>query len=284
MLVTLKDVLDMAEKEKYAIGAFNTPNLECIMAVIHSAEHFNVPVVISHAELHEPVMQLSVIGPIMVQMAKRAKVPVCVHLDHGETLAYLKQALDLGFTSIMYDGSMLPYEENLHNTREAILLARKTGASVEAELGTLGRSEAGGEERAEDKADVYTDPELAKKFVEESGIDALAVSFGTVHGLYTTQPNLDFVRIETIRSLVHMPLVMHGGSGVSPEDYTTAIRKGIRKINYYTYMSQQGVLAVEKLLCERKVTFFHDIAKTAVRAMEEDVKNAMSVFYRKIRV
>ncbi len=280
MLVTLNEALEIAEKEDFAIGAFNTPNLECMMAVINSAEYYNVPVIISHAQLHEAIMPLSTIGPIMLLMAKNAKVPVCVHLDHGESLEYLKQALDIGFTSIMYDGSVLSYEENVKNTIQAVAMAKKMGASVEAEIGVLGRSEAGGKEAVEEKADVYTDPDLAKKFVEETGIDALAAIFGTAHGVYKTKPKLDFPRIEKIKSLVSIPLVMHGGSGVSPEDYTTAISKGIRKINYYTYMSREGVFAAKKLL-KTEVGFFHDIADTAVKAMEEDVKKAMKIFYKK---
>lgn len=143
MLVTLKEILHIAERENYAAGAFNTPNLECLLAVIRNAEELNVPVIISHAELHEQVAPLADIGPVMVFMAKEAKIPVCVHLDHGETLEYLQEALDMGFTSIMYDGSLLSYEENVANTKKAVGMTTKTGASVEAEIGVLGGREAG---------------------------------------------------------------------------------------------------------------------------------------------
>lgn len=134
MLVTLSEILQLAEAKKCAVGSFNTPNLESIMAVIGAAEELNVPVIIMHAEVHEPMMPISVIGPIMIERAKAAKVPVCVHLDHGETLAYLDQALNIGFTSVMFDGSALPYEENVANTKIAVKLAHAKGASVEAEL------------------------------------------------------------------------------------------------------------------------------------------------------
>lgn len=281
MLVTLKEALDMAEKGYFAVGAFNTPNLECLLAVIRNAEELNVPVIISHAELHEQVAPLADIGPVMAFMAKEAKVPVCVHLDHGETLEYLQEALDMGFTSIMYDGSLLSYEENVANTRKAVEMAAKVGASVEAEIGVLGGREAGAKPVESKAEDLYTDPDLAKKFVEETGIDALAASFGTAHGIYKVKPKLDFERIEKIRSLVQVPLVMHGGSGVSQEDYKTAISKGIRKINYYSYMSNAGAKAAKELLETQEVTFFHDIADIAEKAMKEDVRRAMEVFYKK---
>lgn len=281
MLVTLNEVLKIAEKKNYAIGAFNTPNFECLLAVIQNAEEMDVPVIISHAELHEEIAPLKDIGPVMVFMAKKAKIPVCVHLDHGETLEYLQQALDMGFTSIMYDGSLLPYEKNVENTRRAVEMAARTDASVEAEIGILGGREAGAETAARKAEDLYTDPELAKRFVEDTGIDALACSFGTAHGIYKVKPKLDFERIEKIESLVRIPLVMHGGSGVSQEDYKTAISKGIRKINYYSYMSNAGTRAAKELLNTHEVTFFHDIADAARKAMKEDVRKAMNVFYEK---
>ena len=278
MLVTLNEVLKMAEEGNYAVGAFNTPNLECLLSVLHNAERMNVPVIISHAQLHEEIAPLAEIGPVMLAMAKEAKVPVCVHLDHGETLDYLQKALDMGFTSIMYDGSMLPYDENVENTRKAVEMAKKTGASVEAEIGIMGGREAGaksGEQKAED---LYTDPELAKRFVEDTGIDALACSFGTAHGIYKVKPKLDFERIEKIKSLINLPLVMHGGSGVSPEDYKKAIARGVRKINYYSYMSNAGTKAAKEMLAKEEVTFYHDVAMTAQKAMEADVAKAMNVF------
>ncbi len=279
MLATLKEVLKMAEENNYAVGAFNTPNFECLLAVIRNAEEMDVPVVISHAELHEEIAPLKDIGPVMLYMAKEAKVPVCVHLDHGETLGYLQQALDMGFTSIMYDGSLLSYEENVENTKKAAAMAAKTGASVEAELGVLGGREAGAGSAGQKAENLYTDPEMAKRFVEDTRIDALACSFGTAHGIYKVKPKLDFERIGRIKALVKIPLVMHGGSGVSPEDYRRAISKGIRKINYYSYMSNAGTKAVKNLLDTQEVTFFHDLAYAAQKAMKEDIQKAMDVFY-----
>ena len=276
MLVTLNEILTIAEERKCAIGAFNTPNLECITAVLNAAEKLNVPVMITHAELHESVAPLAVIGPVMVQAARNAKVPVCVHLDHCETLSYMEQALKMGFTGVMYDGSTLQYEENVANTKIAVAMAKKYGANVEAEIGQLASREGGTEANA--GGPVYTDPDLAVKFCAETGIDALAPSFGTAHGIYKSKPVLDLDRVKVIAEKTKLPLVMHGGSGVSDEDYRIAIQNGIRKINYYSYMSKAGVGAVKAMLEAEDVTFFHDLALVAQNAMENNAAKAMSIF------
>lgn len=304
MLVNLKDILLLAEAKKIAVGSFNTPNLESIQAVIGAAEELNVPVIIMHAEVHESISPLDIIGKVMVQCAKDAKVPVCVHLDHGENLNYLNRALELGFTSVMYDGSALPYEENVANTRIAVSLAKKFGASVEAEIGTLGKRELGyqaTESAEDDPKQVYTDPYDAERFVKETGIDALACSFGTAHGLYLTKPKLDMKVLDEIKKRVDVPLVMHGGSGVSDEDYKTVIAKGIRKINYYTYMAKAGgenigkhfqvsqipiskdgkeytvyYTVIEK--SQEKPTYYHEIVSWGIQAMKENVIKALKVF------
>ena len=275
MLVNLVEILKPAEERKYAVGAFNTPNLECINAVLNAAERLNVPVILSHAELHEPAAPLAVIGPVMVEAAKKAKVPVCVHLDHCETLSYMRQALDIGFTGVMYDGSLLPYEENLANTKKAVAMAKKYNCGVEAELGALASREGG---TSAGVGPVYTDPDQAAVFCEETGIDALAPSFGTAHGIYKSRPVLDLERVRVIAEKTGLPLVMHGGSGVSPEDYRTGIQNGLRKINYYSYMSKAGVNAVKELLEKEDVTFFHDLALAAQKAMEADAEKAMRIF------
>ena len=275
MLVNLVEILKLAEEKKCAVGAFNTPNLECINAVLDAAERLNVPVIISHAELHEPVAPLTVIGPVMAEAAKKAKVPVCVHLDHCETLSYMQQALDIGFTGVMYDGSLLPYEENLANTKVAVAMAKKYNSGVEAELGSLASREGGD---SAGSGPVYTDPDQALIFCRETGIDALAPSFGTAHGIYKSRPVLDLERVKIIAEKTGLPLVMHGGSGVSPDDYRTGIRNGLRKINYYSYMSRAGVNAVKELLGKEDVTFFHDLAMAAQKAMEADAEKAMRVF------
>ncbi len=276
MIVSLNEIMAIAKENNYAIGAFNTPNLECITAVLDAAEKLNVPVILSHAELHEPVAPLAIIGPVMVEAAKKAKVPVCVHLDHCETLSYMEEALKMGFTGVMYDGSVLPYEENVANTKKAVAMAKEYGANVEAEIGQLASREGGEGENA--GGPVYTDPDLAVKFCNETGIDALAPSFGTAHGIYKSKPVLDLERVKTISELTGLPLVMHGGSGVSDEDYRIAIKNGIRKINYYSYMAKAGVNAVKEMLDTEDVTFYHDLALAAQKAMEENAAKAMKVF------
>ena len=285
MLVTLKEILAIAEERNIAIGAFNATGLEAIEAEIVAAEQLNLPVIIQFAQCHETLVPLSTIGPIMVDMAKKASVPVCVHLDHGETLEYLEEAMKIGFTGIMYDGSVLPYEENVANSKKAVKMAKKYGASVEAELGSMGKRESGtGDGSEQDDTKIYTDPDLAAKFVEETGIDALACSFGTTHGIYLTKPKLDFDIVKMVREKTgNIPVVMHGGSGVSKEDYCKAVEAGVRKINYFTYMDKAGGNAVVKYLNELEEgapAFFSSIFTAAREAMKEDVKAAMKVFAR----
>lgn len=272
MLVTLKNILKIAEAKKCAIGSFNTPNFESLKAVIGAAEELNQPVIIMHAQVHEEMglCKMDEIAPIMLFMADRASVPVCVHLDHGTDLDYVKKGLDLGFTSVMYDGSTLPDEINFANTAIAVEMAHKTGASVEAEIGSMGARESG----AEGGDSIYTTPSAAKKFSEETGIDALACAFGTAHGIYLKEPKLDFARLDEINKITNVPIVMHGGSGVSHEDYRKVISLGVRKINYYTYMAKAGGEAVSG----KTYGQFHDAVNDAIAAMKADVKKAISVF------
>ncbi len=272
MLVTLKTILKIAEAKKCAIGSFNTPNLESLKAVIGAAEELNQPVILMHAQIHEEMglCNMEEIAPIMLFMADRATVPVCVHLDHGTDLDYVKKGLDLGFTSVMYDGSTLPDELNFANTAIAVEMAEKTGASVEAEIGSMGARESG----AAGGESIYTSPQAAKKFSEETGIDALACAFGTAHGIYLKEPKLDFARLDEIHKMTDVPLVMHGGSGVSHEDYRKVIALGVRKINYYTYMAKAGAEAIS----QKSYTQFHDAVRDAIAAMKADVEGAMKVF------
>lgn len=284
MIATLNDVMKIAEEKQIAIGSFNTPNLESLQAVIEASEELDLPVIIQFAQCHEEWIPLSTIGPIMVEMAKRAAVPVCVHLDHGETMEYLQQALDIGFTAIMYDGSTLSYEENLENTVKAVQMAAKTGASVEAELGSMGRRESGADDDtgADDETKIYTDPTQAADFVKETGIDALACSFGTTHGIYLREPKLDFDVVKNVRAKTNgTPIVMHGGSGVSRDDYAKAIKAGVRKINYFTYMDKSGgtaALEYLKAVEDDEPIFFSSIIAASREAMKKNVKSAMEMF------
>ena len=285
MLVTLKEILSIAEERKIAVGSFNVSGLEAIEAELGAAEELGLPVILQFAQCHESLVPLRTIGPVMVEMAKKASVPVCVHLDHGETLAYLNEALEIGFTGIMFDGSALSYEENVKNTVKAVENARRFGASVEAELGSMGKRETGsGSDGAgvNDATKIYTDPQLAASFVKETGIDALACSFGTTHGIYLTEPKLDFDVVKNVRkSCSGIPVVMHGGSGVSAEDFHRAVAAGVRKINYFTYMDKAGGTAAAAYLSglkEGQPVFFSAILTAARSAMKENVKSAMKVF------
>ena len=284
MLVTLNEVMKIAEEKGIAIGSFNTPNLESLQAIIEAAEELNLPVIIQFAQCHEPWIPLTLIGPIMVDAAKKATVPVCVHLDHGETLEYLETALEIGFTGIMYDGSVLSYVENLENTKKAVAMAKKYGASVEAELGSMGKRESGtdGNSGECDDTKIYTNPKQAEGFIKETGIDALACSFGTTHGIYLTKPKLDFDVVKNVRAVSdNIPVVMHGGSGVSKDDFKKAIEAGVRKVNYFTYMDKSGGNAAElyiKGLKDGEPVFFSSIVEAAREAMKENVKDAMKMF------
>lgn len=273
MLVTLKEILAIANARGCAVGSFNTPNMASIRAVIAAAEELNEPVILMHAQVHEEMglCKMDEITPVMLFFADRASVPVCVHLDHGTDLDYIKRGLDIGFSSVMYDGSTLDEKLNFANTSIAVGMASACGASVEAEIGSMGARESG----AEGGESIYTDPDDAERFARETGIDALACAFGTAHGLYLKQPKLDFDRLKKIASLTSVPLVMHGGSGVSHADYKRVIELGIRKINYYTYMAKAGGSAVCDL---GDKTFYHDIELAAIDGMKADVMSAMRVF------
>lgn len=289
MLVSLTELMKDAEEKGYAVGAFNAVSFESLRAIIAAAEETGKGVILNHAEVHFPIMPLEVIAPIMVDMAKKAKVPVCVHLDHGNSLETCMKAIQLGFTSVMLDVSGADYEENVAQTALMCRLAHSVGVTVEAELGhifqsDIGVGEAGEQETLDSFAsaeDVYTDPDMAKDFVERTGVDALAIAFGTAHGVYQVKPKLDLDRIKMIKEKIDVPFVMHGGSGLTKEEFQTAIRNGIRKINYYTYMALAGGKAIKDFIdskAEGANVFYHDIPGIAMEAMKENVKEAINIF------
>lgn len=290
MLVSLKELMEDAEKVGYAVGAFNVSNLESLMAIMQAAEETGRGVILNYAEVHAPFLSMEQAALIMLDAAKKAKVPVCVHLDHGSSMESCIQAIRLGFTSVMLDASAEDYETNVRETKEIVRLAHSVGVTVEAELGHIFSSDMGLAESPKEAEtlesfdsaeDVYTDPATAKDFVERTGVDVLAIAFGTTHGIYTKKPKLDLERITKIKEAIDIPFVMHGGSGLSKEEFQTAIRNGIRKINYYTYMTLAGGRAVKEALDQKSPdenVFFHDIPMIAVEAMKENVKEAIQVF------
>ncbi len=289
MLVSLNELLTTARKQKKAVGAFNGTTFESIRAIIQAAEEMNSPVILQHAQVHDHIVSLEDIGPVMIDFARRAKVPVAVHLDHGSTLERVVQAIRAGFSSVMYDASGKDFETNIAETAQIVKIAHAAGVQVEAELGhvftsriVVGEGTADGDKDYEDLDSIYTDPEDARHFVERTGVDCLAVAFGTTHGVYLTEPRLDLDRVWRIQQAANIPLVMHGGSGVSDADYRTAIENGICKINYYTYMNMAGGEALKRAIQEdRKALFFDLITQEATKAMKEDVKRAISIFQRR---
>lgn len=284
MLVTTKELLRLANAQNKAIGAFNISGLETLRAVIQAAEHLEEPVILQFAQGHEEehVMDLDIIGPIMVLEAQKAAVPIAVHLDHGVDLGFIERALEMGFTSVMYDGSSLSYDENIAYTNMAVQLARKYGASVEAEIGVMAGLTLNEHKITEDREvdrSMFTDPLIAQDFVEKTGVDCLACAFGTVHGLYKTEPKLDYALVKELDDTIGVPIVMHGGSGVSEADYDIVIENGVRKINYYTYMAKSGGEAVREYCASHQdVLYIHDIANVAIEAMQKNVEEAIRIF------
>lgn len=288
MLVSLKPLMEYADKKGIAIGAFNCPNLESVIAIIKAAERTKTPVILNYAEVHGDLIPMEDIAPIMIQFAKKAEVPVCVHLDHGQSIESCIKAIRLGFTSVMIDASSSEYEENLKITKEVVQIAHSIDVTVEAELGhifasTTGLGEGGIIETSDSYSnldDIYTDPLTAKDFVQKTGVDVLAIAFGTTHGIYTQKPILDIDRIKKIKEAIDLPFVMHGGSGLTKGEFRKAIENGIRKINYYTYMTLAGGKAVKEAIINSReeMIFFHDIPIIAEKAMENNVMEAINTF------
>lgn len=288
MLVSMNEVLKKPCEEGYAVGAFNAYNLEALQAIIEAAEETGKGVIINYAEVHAPLIPLEEIAPIMIHYAEKASVPVCLNLDHGTTVESCMQAMRLGFTSVMIDASAESYEDNVRDTALVCRLAHSIGVSVEAELGHVFTSDIGMEgveaedqNQIEDVSSMYTDPDVAKDFVEKTGVDALAIAFGTSHGIYKVKPKLDLDRISEVKEKVDIPFVMHGGSGLSKEEFQTAIKNGIRKVNYYTYMALVGGKAVKEAMDKvqpGESVFFHDIPKIAREAMKQDIIQAIRIF------
>ena len=230
MLVNLNDVLIKAQKEGYGVGLFNTIDTDMLEAVISVAEELRSPVIIGTAEVLLPYGELSLIAPSFVEAAKRATVPVVLHYDHGVTFERCMEAIKLGFSSVMFDGSAEKHEDNLKATREIVKIAHSFGVSVEGEIGHVGQASNSDNE----SSDMYTTPEEAEEFVAATGVDALAVAIGTAHGSYKSAPKLDIERLKAISDKIDTPLVLHGGSGLSDDDFRNTIKNGISKVNIFT--------------------------------------------------
>ena len=272
MLVNLKEVLSAAQKGGYGVGLFNTTDTDMLQAVIDAAEELNSPVIVGTAEILLPYGELKLIAPAVVAAAKRAKVPVVVHYDHGLTFGRCMEALQLGFTSVMFDGSVKKYDENIAETREVVKIAHAFGATVEGEIGHVGQA-ASGDDRAED---MYTTVDEALAYYNATGVDALAVSFGTAHGVYKSKPKLNLARLGEIHKAVNVPLVLHGGSGLSEEDFKNSIKNGVAKVNIFTDMELAGVRAMQEGIAAG--LDYLEIRNRKVGAICETVKEKIRIF------
>jgi len=281
-LINLKDLLKHARENKYAVGAFNVTNLGFIDTLIAAAEEQRSPIILQIAEVHLRYVDLEEIAPIIISAAKKVDIPVCFHLDHGQTLQTLMRSIRAGFTSVMFDGSHMPLEENIAATKEVVKIAGAVNVSVEAELGNVGGEVIGEVAPTAHAAskELFTNVSEAKRFVKETGIDALAVSIGNVHGFYKGDPNLDYERLSAINSAINIPLVLHGGSGISDDDFKKAISLGICKINFYTEMSAAAVARVKNYLINEKpdVTSIPDVIGRAFEEVKNVVKKRLEVF------
>ena len=272
MLVNLHDVLKPAMAGGYGVGLFNTTDSDMLEAVIAAAEETNSPVIIGTAEVLLPYGELKLIAPGMIAAAKRAKVPVVVHYDHGLTFERCIEALKLGFTSIMFDGSAGDVDKNIADTQEIVRIAHAMGATVEGEIGHVGQAETN--DNATD--DRYTTPAEAVEFLEKTGVDALAIAIGTAHGAYKTKPQLDIERLKEIRSAVDVPLVLHGGSGLSDDDFRNTVTNGIAKVNIFTDLCVAGEKAMAAGLADG--LSYLDIRNKKVEAIKEAAKRKMLLF------
>ena len=274
MLVNMNDLLLPAKRDGYGVGFFNAVNMEMARAVIETAEELRSPVMVGTAEILLPAMELKYVAEYLIPMAKEASVPVCVHYDHGLTFERCMEALRLGFTSVMYDCSMADYKENIAKVADMVNICHAMGVTVEGELGHVGDNE--GDGKLQNPSDYYTDPDLANDYVKSTGIDSLAVAVGNAHGDYKFTPKLDFERIKIIADKTTLPLVLHGGSGLSDDDFRTAIQNGIHKINIFTDIDKAGKNGIEKGLAAG--------AKTMMELMPYELEAIKAIVAEKLRL
>lgn len=270
MLVNLNTVLKDAQKNNYAVGLFNATDTDMLQGIIEAAEEMHSPVILGTAEVLLPYADLELMAPAYINMAKNASVPVVVHFDHGLTQERCVQALRLGFSSIMFDGSAKPYEQNIKETNEMVRLAHSFGASVEGEIGHVGLAESVSDESP------YTTVEEARNYMSDTGVDALAIAIGTAHGKYLKKPVLNINRLKEIRAATDTPLVLHGGSGLSDDDFRTCVQSGIAKVNIFTDILTASTVAFKEAF-DLNIDYLkaRNIKMTVVK---EVVKNKMRLF------
>ena len=272
MLVNLNDVLKPAQEKGYGVGLFNTTDTDMLQAAIEAAEELHSPIIIGTAEVLLPAGELKLIAPSVIEYAKRASVPVVVHYDHGLTFERCMEALKLGFSSIMFDGSAGDYETNIARTCEIVKIAHEFGATVEGEIGHVGNADVSDNENT----DSYTTPKEAVDYISATGVDALAIAIGTAHGAYAKKPCLDIERLKEIRRATDVPLVLHGGSGLTDDDFRATIKNGIAKVNIFTDLCLAGVSAMNEGIALSEA--YLDIRNRKVAKIKEEVKKKILVF------
>jgi len=277
MLVNLKTIL--SGNDKKAIGSFNIYSYETIHGVIKAVEKTQMPAIISFGASYLKNMDLKTVRFLVEEGVKDIKADVCLHLDHCSDIDIIKDAIAAGFTSVMYDGSALPFEENVKNSRSVANMAHAEGVSVEAELGSLALGEFSNETDI-DHGQKYTDPDNAADFVNMTGVDALAVSIGTVHGMYKAEPNIRVDILKAIDEKVSIPLVLHGGSGTPEETILECIDNGIRKINVNTEISQYTVKKIMDKLAEEPNTHLSKLTLLQSDYVSEVVEKYIRLFGR----
>lgn len=275
-LVTLNELISRAEEKKVAVGAFSVGNMEMIIGAVRAAEEMNTPIILQIAEVRLPTSPLDLIGPMMIAAAENSSVDICVHLDHGLKFETVVKALELGFSSVMIDGSTLCLEDNIELTRKVVSAANEYGSSVEAELGVVGGNEGDGKGH-EIK---YTDPSIADKFCKETGVDALAVAIGNAHGHYKIAPKLRLDVLKQIDESCDTPLVLHGGTGITPETFQECIKNGVRKINIATASFDAVVNGAKKTIDENGNYF--KMSQNMADSVYENVKKHIRIFNMEI--
>lgn len=272
--VTSEEMLKNAQTGNYAVGAFNAENMEMVKAIIAAAEELRAPVMIQTTPSTVKYGSLETFYAMVAADAKKASVPVCLHLDHGNSFELAVRAIQAGYTSVMIDGSQEDFEGNIAVSKKVADVANALGIPVEAELGKVG----GKEDDLEADADTNTDPKEAKEFVERTGVTSLAIAIGTAHGFYSGTPVLDKERVSQIRELVSVPLVLHGASGLSDEEVRECVRRGICKVNFATELRKAYTDACKKLLEEKPETFDpKKLGIVGIEAVKELVKDRMIV-------
>lgn len=277
MYKTLKDLANQAEKLNMTVGAFNMHNLEMLPGMIRGAKELGAPIVIQTSVDTAKYIGYSVIVAVVKQLANELMVDVALHLDHARDFDAIKDAIDAGYSSIMFDGSNLPFKENIAKTKLVVEYAHTRGVSVEGELGTIGGTEEGISVSEEDK--VYTRPEDAVIFVRETEVDALAVGIGTNHGQFKSKTDVQVPLLKEIHSVVDVPLVIHGGTGVKEEDYPELINNGIRKFNVGTELLVNWTQEAKECFAETAVnkSLRHNIIP-ANEKVKEIVKHKIALF------